>query len=195
MASDFKVELRRHPRMTRIKIISLVFLLALISGCVAPANQNANKGAQANSNQAYPLGAGVVDEHGSPELKKAIDNHQDDHAKQLIESGIDVNAGNPQGVTPLMNAAGFGKKEIVELLIKHGADVNAKTQSNYTALMSAAMSGQAEIINILLDAGADPTIKDTVTQKTAADLATEKGHKDIAETLKRRAASKASESK
>lgn len=174
--------------MTRTKFLSIIFLLALAAGCAAPANQNSNQGAQANSNQAYPLGAGVIDEQGTPELKKAIDNNQDDHAKQLIESGIDVNAANPAGVTPLMNAAGLGKKELVELLIKRGANVNAKTNSNYTALMSAAMSGQDEVTTILLDAGADPTVKDTVTGKSAADIAKEKGHKELAQMLVSRGA-------
>jgi ankyrin repeat protein len=170
--------------MTRTKLLSIVLLPSLMIGCAAPANQNSQpSNQQANSNQAYPLGAGVIDEQGTPELKKAIDNHQDDHAKQLIESGIDVNAGNRDGVTPLMNAAGFGKKELVELLIKRGADVNAKTRSSYTALMSAAMSGQTEIITILLDAGADPTVKDTVTGKSAADIAIEKDHKELAQML------------
>ena len=175
--------------MSRITVISLMIALALTAGCKGSPQSNANAQGNANRQAANLEGR---DEHGATELKRAVDKDDAFEVRRLVESGADVNAATPEGVTPLMNASGFGNKEVVQLLISKGAQVNAKTKSNYTALMSAALSGQREIIQILLDSGADPNIEDTVTKKTAMDIAEEKGHKDIVEMLKRRGGRKGS---
>jgi ankyrin repeat protein len=109
-------------------------------------------------------------------------------AKQLIEAGADVNSQNNSGVTPLMNAAGMGNKEAVELLIQKGADVNHRTSGNYTPLMQAALVGQMEMVKILLDAGADPSVKDA-GGRTATAYAEEQNHQDIAQLIKQKVAS------
>ena len=46
--------------------------------------------------------------------------------KQHLAAGTDVNAKGDDGWTPLLYAAAYGHKGIVELLIAAGADVNAK---------------------------------------------------------------------
>ena len=46
--------------------------------------------------------------------------------KQHIAAGTDVNAKGRWGSTPLLLAALYGHKEVVELLISNGADVNAR---------------------------------------------------------------------
>jgi ankyrin repeat protein len=169
--------------MTHARVVLVLLAVSLVAGCkgASPSNQNA----PANANRAV-LTTEVRDEHGATELKKAVDNNDTEEVRRLIDSGADVNAATPEGVTPLMNASGFGNKEAVEMLIAKGADVNARTKSNWTALMAAALSGQKEIIEILLAAGADPAVKDIVTNKTAADVAQEKNHKDIVELFKKR---------
>jgi uncharacterized protein len=175
--------------MSRTKVTFLLIALSLAPGCKPSPQSNGNNQANANRQVANADGR---DEHGATELKRAVDKDDAFEVRRLVESGADVNAATPEGVTPLMNASGFGNKEIVQLLISKGAQVNAKTKSSYTALMSAALSGQREIIQILLDAGADPNIQDTVTKKTAMDIAEEKGHKDIVEILRRRGGKKGS---
>ena len=48
--------------------------------------------------------------------------------KQLLADGADVNAANPDGVTPLHLAAANGNMAIVQLLVDRGAEINAKTE-------------------------------------------------------------------
>ena len=43
-------------------------------------------------------------------------------------AGVDVNAKDKYGESPLLFAATFGHKEIAELLIANGADVNTKIE-------------------------------------------------------------------
>ena len=54
--------------------------------------------------------------------------------RQHLAAGVDVNAKNVGGGTPLHYAAFNGHKEIVELLIAEGAEVNAKTKRGETPL-------------------------------------------------------------
>ena len=47
--------------------------------------------------------------------------------KEFLAAGVDVNAKDGNGWTPLIPAAANGRKEVVELLIASGADVNVKS--------------------------------------------------------------------
>lgn len=59
------------------------------------------------------------------------------------------------GRTLLMNAACYGRVEIIKYLINHGASVNVKDKSGLTALHFAVKDANKGIIILLLDAGAD----------------------------------------
>jgi len=48
-----------------------------------------------------------------------------------LDKGVDVNAKDESGKTPLHQATFNGHKEVVELLIAKGADVNAKTKDGW----------------------------------------------------------------
>ena len=74
--------------------------------------------------------------------------------KQAIANGVDVNAKNNDGWTPLHGAAANGHKEIVELLIAEGADINGKNRGDATPLYDAASWGQKEIAELLIAEGA-----------------------------------------
>ena len=80
-------------------------------------------------------------------------------AQALVDSGAEVNAADPYGHTPLMNAAGSGALDIATLLVSSGARVDAATEDGHTALMIAAGKGHREIAALLLDAGADPNAR------------------------------------
>jgi ankyrin repeat protein len=75
-------------------------------------------------------------------------------AKLAIEAGVDVNAKDATGRTPLMKAAALGQVEIVKLLLEKGADINAKDETKKNAAWWAKVTGQKEILKILKAAGA-----------------------------------------
>ena len=69
--------------------------------------------------------------------------------KKYLDDGKDVNAKNDTGMTPLHNAALYGRKEILELLIAEGADVNAKDGGGNTPLDWAIKYKRTQIADIL----------------------------------------------
>ncbi len=75
--------------------------------------------------------------------------------EQLLGDGIDVNARDESGGTPLGIAALSGQTEAVAWLIENDADVNSKTNDNSTALHGASFLGQLEVVKLLVRKGAD----------------------------------------
>ena len=65
-----------------------------------------------------------------------------------LDKGVDVNARDNDGWTPLHWAA-FGHKEIAELLIVEGANVNAKNKYGETPLDAAIRFRQTETADLL----------------------------------------------
>lgn len=68
----------------------------------------------------------------------------------LVESGADVNRGNNNGDTPLMDAAYLGKKAQFKYLLSHGGDTTQTNKRGRTALDIAKRAKQEEIIQLLL---------------------------------------------
>jgi ankyrin repeat protein len=56
--------------------------------------------------------------------------------------------------TPLMKAATFGQREVVEVLLQHGANVQAKNKFGQTALVRAIWGDHKEVVELLQQAGA-----------------------------------------
>lgn len=78
--------------------------------------------------------------------------------EMLIAAGVDVNAADRKGVTPLMLAVGkYAHRQAVKLLLAAGADVNARDEDGCTALMKAR---REESIKLLIEAGADVNAAD-----------------------------------
>jgi ankyrin repeat protein len=107
-----------------------------------------------------------------------------DCARLLIQQGADVSAHshNPMSVAPLNSAAASGQREVVEMLLDHGAEVNACQSGGYTSLHSAAHNGDGPLVELLLSRGASTGLK-TDEGKSAADMAREKDHEELAERL------------
>ncbi len=65
---------------------------------------------------------------------KAVEHH--------IAEGVDVNAKDDSGMTPLHIASGAGNEEVASLLISKGADVNAESKEGHGPLCIALTAGQ-----------------------------------------------------
>jgi len=60
-----------------------------------------------------------------------------DVCEMLIQFGVDINAVDDQGETPLIRAAAMGNYTIAKKLIEHGANINYRTPYGETALLAA----------------------------------------------------------
>ncbi len=84
--------------------------------------------------------------------------------KVLIDAGVDVNAANDEGRTPLMKS--LYDEKTFKKLIEAGADVNKKDKKGNTVLMLIASEPLREgkgfrLTNMLLDAGAQIDVQDS----------------------------------
>ncbi len=110
-----------------------------------------------------------------------------DVVRYLLEAGADSRPASRQGgFTPLHSAvatdAGSVDIEIVRMLLEKGADPNAKAQYGSTPLHTVGFTGDRASLDLLLKRGADPVIRNN-DGKTAADIARDRGHQDIADLL------------
>src|SRR5262249_20079899 len=119
-----------------------------------------------------------------PALGLAIFFGHADLARLLVEAGADVNepSRNAIHVYPLHSAVESGNVGLLKLLLTHGAKADPVEFLGATPLHSAAARGSREMVQELLAAGADPKRK-TGDGKTAADLARQYGHAQLAMEL------------
>jgi uncharacterized protein len=77
----------------------------------------------------------------------------------LLAKGVEVNARNAHGWTPLHVAAAGGDPAVVALLLKHGANVHAQSHIGATPLDNATTRGGRQVvIDLLLAHGAKPSV-------------------------------------
>lgn len=107
-------------------------------------------------------------------------------ARALLDAGAEVNAvsRNDFSVMPLHSAVAGGHRDVVWALIAAGADVNATQLHGFRPLHGAAQNGDDETVDRLLTAGTDPEATNDAG-RTAADLADEAGHAELAARLRR----------
>lgn len=80
--------------------------------------------------------------------------HADTVRSLLNSPGVNVNARDENGSTPLIEAARNGHDGVVEALLIARADVKAKDERGKTALMYASEGGHTESVKLLRQAGA-----------------------------------------
>lgn len=88
----------------------------------------------------------------SADIHWAVKHGYQEVVKSLIEQGVDVNAKDSSGYTPLHWAKDV---EMARLLIGKNADINAKDNNGYTMLHWAAKQGYEEIVRLLIKNEAD----------------------------------------
>jgi ankyrin repeat protein len=80
--------------------------------------------------------------------------------QRLVQAGADVNAGLPDGRSPLFLAAYMGTDEIVKFLVERGADLDTRVpDEGKTALLVLLEQGRVNCARFLADRGADVTLK------------------------------------
>jgi len=111
------------------------------------------------------LAAGMspdVQDQGYAPLLEAARRGDSETALELIESGADVNAKDPYGVTALMFSLIAGSTGVALNLIEKGAEVNSRDVDGRTALVEALTSENEippEIVESLVRRGAEVNIR------------------------------------
>ena len=112
-----------------------------------------------------------------------------DGARQLIVSGANVTAIDAEtDLTPLVEAALGGHKDMVLLLIENGAKPDGRDGKGFTALHAATHMGHVEIVQLLIERGVNINDQENVSRVTTLHLAAERNYLDVVEVLLRQGA-------
>ena len=88
-------------------------------------------------------------------LTDAVKNQDGAAMRSLLKQKVDVNAADPDGMTPLIWAAHNNDLDAVKALLAAGANPKAANRYEITALSEAANAGNGPMIEALVKAGAD----------------------------------------
>ena len=91
----------------------------------------------------------------------AFNGHEHEVTLLIKKHGIDVNAVDDPGMSPIYWAAWGGRSKALQTLLDHGADVDIQCDRGETALHVACSSGHEDAVEILLYQGADFNIKES----------------------------------
>ncbi|KAG2427488.1 hypothetical protein HXX76_012421 [Chlamydomonas incerta] len=96
----------------------------------------------------------------------------------LLAAGVDKEATDRMGATPLISAAMNGHTRMVSILLQAGADKEAKNIDGDTTLVAAARAGKDEVVQLLLEAGANKQSRGE-NGFTALMWAAKQGHEEM----------------
>ncbi len=105
-------------------------------------------------------------------LRQAIRRANHDLLRTLLEQGVEHDLADPDGDTPLVQAAYSEKPDVVRMLLSAGASPDGGQGSEGSPLCFAAKHGLYEIVQILVNAGASLNFRDE-KGKTPSMLAKE----------------------
>jgi ankyrin repeat protein len=133
-------------------------LLLLPSYLATPAAQsNGHLNRSPGTIAAVMTGRSISSENDSANaLHAAVRAGDLEEVTRLLDAGVDANAPDDLGGTPLLTACWSGQVSIVSLLLSRGANVNAiHREAGASALQYAVLKGRPDIVELLLAAGAD----------------------------------------
>ncbi|XP_065169700.1 myotrophin [Atheta coriaria] len=88
------------------------------------------------------------------ELVWGIKNGDLEQVKDIVEKkAVNVNQ-EIDGRPPILYAADYGQKAVIEYLITAGANVNSKDKHGITAILAAIWEGHKECVKLLIEKGA-----------------------------------------
>lgn len=122
---------------------------------------------------------------GLNQLLDSIKMQDEVQVLELIESGIDLNAYNSDGNTPLIMASAIGNPQIVKILLENGADATLSPPEMDPPLIVAARQGSIAVIKLLIESGAsvNTTTQEGVTALECAHVAGKFAARDFLKSL------------
>lgn len=124
-----------------------------------------------------------VDSYGNTPLHQSCYNGQSEVVKMMVrEEGVDVNARNDEGQTPLFIAVALNNLAIVEILLMAGAEPNKTYKDGTSPLQAAVIKGNEHMVEILINHGADINHSNN-RGETALMLAAKNGRNTIVSEL------------
>ncbi|RYP64313.1 hypothetical protein DL771_008815 [Monosporascus sp. 5C6A] len=104
--------------------------------------------------------------------------------RMLIENGVDIDAKDSHGRTPLSYASERGHKAVVRLLLNKGADTMPADKSGRTSLSWASLNGHDAVVQLLLESGqVKVNAKGVMDDGTPLYLAADQGHEAVVRLL------------
>eukprot|EP00752_Nemacystus_decipiens_P018242 g16370.t1 len=102
----------------------------------------------------------------------------------VLRSGtLNIDQGDPKGVTPLMIAAQGGFSRVAKLLLKKGANVSVTADRDFTALHCCCQAGHLEVARMLLEAGGSDLEARDRSSCTPLFIAADRGYWQIVQVL------------
>ena len=127
-----------------------------------------------------------ADIYGATPLHMAVLQGHKEIVELLLSKGADMNAKAKNGKVPMQLAFEIEHTGIIELFLTKGVDLSVPiNRYGRTLLHKAVIMGKSKVVDLLITKGADINAKDK-SGKSALDLATICGHKDVAELLRKR---------
>ncbi|KAF5137673.1 Serine/threonine-protein phosphatase 6 regulatory ankyrin repeat subunit C [Metarhizium anisopliae] len=133
------------------------------------------------------IGSNFHQDHGPvllepPPLALAAARADEAVIRRLLKQGVDVEARDAQGSTPLYHAIDSDSPHIVQLLLENGADAAATDNYGIMPLHKAAARGNKAIVKLLLEKDVDLEAKNPYERTVLLD-ASYKGHEAVVKLL------------
>ena len=116
-------------------------------------------------------------------LHAAVNGGDLDAVKRLVAGGVDLNATDGHGRTPLMLAGYRRDMKAAKFLIKAGANLNALDVQRYDLITISSVADHVEMVKLAIASGASPRLVTSPYDGTALIAAAHLGHVEVVQAL------------